>query len=243
MFVAQALTCYSSQVNVLIDDNEKAVVCDFGLSQIRADVTSRTAILSDATPVAGSRNWMAPERLMGGSLRRPCDIYAFGIMIPEVCVWMLHCEVSRLTRRLQIYTNEAPLGHVVDFIELVVQRDVRPERPEDDETPHLSDAVWALAEQCWVKDPKQRPTAIAVCDTISHLLETTAAQAAQTQLQPSPSSPSRLDVRTTSPLYTAARRANVINTPPQTARLPVPERTSDDRCFFSRTISLNMIHL
>ena len=156
---------------------------------------------------------------------------------------MLHYKVSRLTRQLQIYTNEAPLGHVVDFIELVVQRDVRPERPEDDETPHLSDAVWALAEQCWVKDPKQRPTAVAVCDTISHLLETTAAQAAQTQLQPSPSSPSLLDASTTIPLYIAARRANVIDTPPQTQRLHVPERTSDGRCIFSGTISYYLTHL
>ena len=232
MFVAQALTRYSAQVNVLIDYNEKAVVCDFGLSQVRADVTSQTAILSDAMPITGSRNWMAPERLMGGSLRRPCDIYVFGIMIPEVCIWMLHYEVSRLTQQLQIYTNEAPLGHVVDFIELVVQRDVRPEHPEDDETPHLSDAVWALAEQCWVKDPKQRLTAIAVCNTISHLLETTAAQAAQMQLQPSPSSPSPLNTSSTTPLYIEARRANVIVTPPQTQRLPVPERTSDGRCIF-----------
>ena len=84
MFVSQMLIRYLIQMNVLIDDNEKAVLCDFGLSQVKADATSRTAILGDATPVAGSRNWMAPERLMGGSLRRPCDIYAFGIMIPEV---------------------------------------------------------------------------------------------------------------------------------------------------------------
>ena len=84
------------QVNVLIDDNEKAVLCDFGLSQVKADATSRTTILRDAAPVAGSRNWMAPERLMGGSLRRPCDIYAFGIMIPEVCVLVLCCIASKL---------------------------------------------------------------------------------------------------------------------------------------------------
>jgi serine/threonine protein kinase len=86
----QVLIYYSSQVNVLVDDNEKAVLCDFGLSQVKADATSRTAILNAAlVPVAGSRNWMAPERLMGGLLRRPCDIYALGIMIPEVCTWML----------------------------------------------------------------------------------------------------------------------------------------------------------
>jgi WD40 repeat protein len=67
------------------------------------------------------------------------------------------------------------LGHVnyADLIELVVQRNVRPERPDDDDAPQLSDAIWELAKACWIKEPKKRPTAAALCTTISHLLETT----------------------------------------------------------------------
>ena len=70
--------------------------------------------------------------------------------------------------------DEIPLGHInyADFFELVVRQDVRPERPDDEEVLQLSDAVWELAERCWVKDPKLRPTASAVCDTLSHLLDT-----------------------------------------------------------------------
>jgi WD40 repeat protein len=73
----------------------------------------------------------------------------------------------------KIYTNEIPLGHITyaDFIELVVQWNVRPERPDDEDAPKLSDAIWELAKACWVKDPQKRPTAMAVCNTISHLLE------------------------------------------------------------------------
>jgi WD40 repeat protein len=33
----------------------------------------------------------------------------------------------------------------------------------------LTDAIWGLAETCWVKDPQHRPTASAVCTTLSHL--------------------------------------------------------------------------
>ena len=78
-------------------------------------------------------------------------------------------------KTIKIYTNEIPLGHVnyADFIELVVQRNIRPERPDDEDSPQLSDAVWELAQSCWIKEPKERPTAAALCTTISHLLEAT----------------------------------------------------------------------
>jgi serine/threonine protein kinase len=70
-------------MNVLVDDDKKAVLCDFGLSRVKADVTSRTAILGTAV-ITGSRNWMSPERLNGGMVRKPSDIYAFGMVIYEV---------------------------------------------------------------------------------------------------------------------------------------------------------------
>ena len=70
-------------MNILIDDAEKAVLCDFGLSRVKADIASRTTV-ADVTSVVGSRNWMAPERLSGGALRKPCDVYAFGMVIYEV---------------------------------------------------------------------------------------------------------------------------------------------------------------
>ena len=71
------------QLNVLIDDSTKAILCDFGLSHVKADATSRIANASGLA-VIGSRNWMAPEKLLGGSLKKPCDIYAFGMTIFEV---------------------------------------------------------------------------------------------------------------------------------------------------------------
>ena len=68
--------------------------------------------------------------------------------------------------------NETPFSELSfsEFVELVVRQDVRPERP-DAEGSQLSDAVWRLAEKCWVKDPKHRLSASAICDTLSHLLD------------------------------------------------------------------------
>jgi serine/threonine protein kinase len=71
------------QMNILIDDAENAVLCDFGLTRMKTEVTA--AMDSEAAnAVMGSRNWMAPERLMGRVLKRPADIYAFGMTIYEV---------------------------------------------------------------------------------------------------------------------------------------------------------------
>ena len=78
-------------MNVLIDDSHNAVLCDFGLARIRSDVTSSTlAAGAGAVDILGSRNWMAPERLLGGSLRQPGDIYSFGLTIYEVRSINLH---------------------------------------------------------------------------------------------------------------------------------------------------------
>ena len=82
------------QLNILIDDGGNVVLCDFGLSHIKADIAS-CSVRQTPTIVTGSRNWMTPERLKGGSLKKPCDIYAFGMMIYKVSnlydsrVWLM----------------------------------------------------------------------------------------------------------------------------------------------------------
>jgi serine/threonine protein kinase len=83
-------------MNVLIDDAGKAVLCDFGLSRIKADTTSRTAIHTPSeSTVVGSRNWMSPERLTGGLPRKPADIYAFGMTLYEVSIFTFRSDLKR----------------------------------------------------------------------------------------------------------------------------------------------------
>ena len=73
------------QLNVLIDDAGNAVLCDFGLSRIKADMTSHTVRI-DHSSVIVSRNWTAPELLLGGQPKPPCDIYAMGMTLYKVNV-------------------------------------------------------------------------------------------------------------------------------------------------------------
>ena len=53
-----------------------------------------------------------------------------------------------------------------------MHRNLRPERPDEEDAPQLTDAVWALAKKCWAKDPDHRPSASALCDIVRHLLDT-----------------------------------------------------------------------
>lgn len=167
-----SLTRFFVQLNVLVDDGGNGVLCDFGLSRIRADVTSRASRV-DADDIVGSLNWMAPERLLGGILKKPSDIYALGMTTYEVSIHGKYVANYDSDQWLEkIYTLQVPLGELKYgvFIQLVVMQDVRPERPEDEDAPKLSDAIWELAEQCWVKNAKKRPTANAASHIISRLL-------------------------------------------------------------------------
>ncbi|KAJ7644865.1 kinase-like domain-containing protein [Roridomyces roridus] len=140
-------------INVLVEDSGRALLCDFGLTRINADITSRTR--TAGTPaVSGSRNWMAPEMLAGALPRPPADIYAFGMTLYE------------------LYADEIPLSTMAyaDFIEMVFKLDVRPERPEEEECPQLTNGIWDLAEQCWRKDARSRPAARQVHDMVKILM-------------------------------------------------------------------------
>ncbi|KAF7347986.1 Kinase-like protein [Mycena sanguinolenta] len=111
-------------INVLVDNSERALLCDFGLARLRADTTARTSIAltskartstGDALQIHGSRYWMAPELLDGRSPpTRSSDVYAFGMVVYE------------------LYTGEIPLFWVPynDFVNLVVHHERRPERPK-----------------------------------------------------------------------------------------------------------------
>lgn len=73
-----------TQANILVSSSLHAVLCDFGLSRIASDTTSRISAV-DAAMIEGSLNWMAPERLEGTSKPRPsADIYSLGVTMWEV---------------------------------------------------------------------------------------------------------------------------------------------------------------
>lgn len=69
-------------VNILVDDGERALLCDFGLSRIKEDVSNQST--NSLTALVGSPHWMAPELFNGENLRFPCDVYSFAMTMYEV---------------------------------------------------------------------------------------------------------------------------------------------------------------
>jgi serine/threonine protein kinase len=117
-------------LNILLDDNRRARICDFGLVRLKS--------LAPLTGLIGTPQWMAPEILMCSTYYDvKVDVFSFGIVLWE------------------LLTGEIPYRDIpVEKLGyLVVQEELRPEIPKV--TPpslaHLIDA-------CWSPDPKQRPT-------------------------------------------------------------------------------------
>jgi serine/threonine protein kinase len=73
------------QANILVDDDGRARLTDFGLITVSESQVLQTTTMSGE---GGSLRWMAPESMIpsrdGRPTSRSSDIYAFGMTIIEV---------------------------------------------------------------------------------------------------------------------------------------------------------------
>ena len=143
------------KLNILIDQDGRARLADFGLLTIVLESTHHT---SSSTPKsAGTTRWMSPELLdpdrFGQKDGRPTkhsDCYALGMVI------------------LEVLTSKPPFPNCNG---MVVMRKVvegeRPERPEGGEKVWFTNDLWEMLERCWSPQPERRPT----IDTVLQCLE------------------------------------------------------------------------
>ncbi|XP_072032541.1 uncharacterized protein [Amphiura filiformis] len=124
--------------NCLLFEDNLLKICDFGLAR-KIEHSETTSSQK------GTVRYMAPEIHVGNEhgraiFSKPADIYAYGMLILEIC-----------TRKPPFQTWE---WHKVVF---EVGNGTQPTVPEDCPR-HLS----SIMQQCWNKDPKQRPTIASV---------------------------------------------------------------------------------
>lgn len=65
--------------NILIDENYRALVSDFGLSKLKEREESRIV-----TTIRGTRGYLAPEWLLENGVSEKCDVYGYGMVVLEM---------------------------------------------------------------------------------------------------------------------------------------------------------------
>ncbi|KXN91591.1 Serine/threonine-protein kinase HT1 [Leucoagaricus sp. SymC.cos] len=128
-------------LNILIDGGGTAYLADFGLSTLIQIDPIGTA--STQPGGKGTYRWMAPELLEENS-KRPdfhSDIYSISSVM------------------LEAFTGKIPfhgLTEVILFRRLSDPSQYKPDRPDETAAPELTDGIWRIMQDCWIKDPAER---------------------------------------------------------------------------------------
>ncbi|OHT11677.1 TKL family protein kinase [Tritrichomonas foetus] len=117
-------------LNILLDANFRAKICDFGMVRTRSQ--------TPMTGMIGTAHWMAPEVVMSSPYyNEKVDVYSFAILLWELLTGdMPYQKLSQVNITLGI-----------------IQGTLRPPLP-DDTPPKLSE----LIQKCWNQDPNKRPS-------------------------------------------------------------------------------------
>ncbi|CAM9480272.1 unnamed protein product [Ectocarpus sp. 6 AP-2014] len=119
--------------NVLMFANSRLKLCDFGLSKVKTDLSSRST-----HGAVGTTQWMSPEEMDESPANELTDVYSFGVLCFEVAT------------RTEPFKGKRP----AQVIGAVLYRNERPKLPHG---ASASPDVVLLMEQCWKEDPKERP--------------------------------------------------------------------------------------
>eukprot|EP01089_Gocevia_fonbrunei_P012359 TRINITY_DN2901_c0_g1_i1.p1 TRINITY_DN2901_c0_g1~~TRINITY_DN2901_c0_g1_i1.p1 ORF type:complete len:645 (-),score=115.97 TRINITY_DN2901_c0_g1_i1:114-1844(-) len=117
--------------NLLVDDQWKVKICDFGFARTQQAKTARPMTL------CGTEEWMAPEILIGDPYTKSVDMFSFGIVLCEIITR------KQIPKTLERSPAEAFGLNAERFIPLVPS-DCPPDFAQ-------------LAIDCAAWDPEQRP--------------------------------------------------------------------------------------
>ncbi|KAK0219351.1 kinase-like domain-containing protein [Armillaria nabsnona] len=125
--------------NVLITDDCRAVIADFGISFVMGVTTFAT---STSSHKGGTIRWEAPEVLSGSPNSFPADVYSLG------CVYF------------EVFDGTIPWSNLRDgaVIKTVIVEKKHPPRPRELPQTGICDLWWQLMVKCWAHEPSDRPT-------------------------------------------------------------------------------------
>jgi len=141
--------------NILIDQDGRARLADFGLLTIASDSSNPTN--SSSIVSGGGVRWMGPELmdperfgLKNSRKTKESDCYALGMVIYEVL------------------SGQVPFAqYKTAVVILKVTEGLRPERPGGTEGVWFTDDLWAMLNLCWAAQPESRPSIETVLECVT----------------------------------------------------------------------------
>lgn len=148
--------------NILLGDDLRAKVADFGLVRLAPDGKA-----SIATKLAGTFGYLAPEYAVTGRVTTKIDVFSFGVILMELITG----------RRALDETHEEQSVHLVPwFRRMLISKDtfdkaIDPEIELTEDTRASISRVAELAGHCCAREPSQRPDMSHVVNVLSSLAE------------------------------------------------------------------------
>ncbi|TFK31105.1 kinase-like domain-containing protein [Crucibulum laeve] len=140
--------------NVIITDEGRAALCDFGLSKVIEDM-GRPSGYTLTQPDVGPLRWQAPEFLEHEDTP----------LLPSSDIWSFGCTAYELL------TGNIPYHHRTRDWTVIkdVQNGIKPPGPSGIILPGLETRMIDILDDCWCFSPEERPTMTEVVEQIQQI--------------------------------------------------------------------------
>ncbi|KAF7804228.1 receptor protein kinase TMK1-like [Senna tora] len=148
--------------NILLGDDFKAKVSDFGLVKLAPDGEK-----SVVTRLAGTFGYLAPEYAVTGKITTKADVFSFGVVLMELLTGMMALDEDRPEESQYL---AAWFWHIKSNKEKLMAA-IDPALNIKEETFENISVIAELAGHCTARDPNQRPDMGHAVNVLSPLVE------------------------------------------------------------------------